>query len=460
MVRTPRGGHDGDDKGADNNGEDESSSSEDELLPERSRDYFSQVLHSLASQADPKHVLSLMLSRDAQPAFRTLVQEVEVRVTQSLNLPPAAVDTNWSQRLQSIRREHDQSVAMAKLYEVTSDFNEMARMYGKCIISERHLPPSHKSLKPANLGGVAGGTKYVVCNIVFKFAQDVQLSSGEWLYGGAQEDDVAAHKAAGHERKGLHSILQCAVDGISAPLMTLVDFRGYRLSAQSVITIGPDTLIYGSCNAGLTICAPKHPMQLVMIERLGRELNLAQHRVADAEGCVHTLALPADMEVHASPADPSALYCLDVARLMPPMLAEPDRPRDVFSKLFRAEFLRRYPFALSPDAFSGFGIIDGELHSAAVKEATRFLHEELIPKVARKLTAKDALHVTRYLQQCGVNARFFSLPFCLGSFLQHSESRARTFTTGSLARLGIAVATLGCELCCCTRWWRGCARRS
>lgn len=47
----------------------------------------------------------------------------------------------------------------------------MARQYGKVIISEVHVPHQHKTIKPTMIGGVAGGTKYIVKNILFKVSE-------------------------------------------------------------------------------------------------------------------------------------------------------------------------------------------------------------------------------------------------------------------------------------------------
>ena len=54
------------------------------------------------------------------------------------------------------------------------------------------MPDSKKTIKPLKLG-MAGGDKYIVHNILFKFAVD---NAG--LYG----SDYAAAKVAGHELKG------------------------------------------------------------------------------------------------------------------------------------------------------------------------------------------------------------------------------------------------------------------
>ena len=59
------------------------------------------------------------------------------------------------------------------------------------------MPDSHKTIPPVNLGGVAGGQKYIVHEILFKFAFD-QMG----LFKG---NNIAAAKVGGHELKGLMS---------------------------------------------------------------------------------------------------------------------------------------------------------------------------------------------------------------------------------------------------------------
>ncbi len=55
-----------------------------------------------------------------------------------------------------------------KLANLANNFLEVAKSYGKIIISEVSLPVEKKTIKPANIGGVAGGEKYRVQNILFK----------------------------------------------------------------------------------------------------------------------------------------------------------------------------------------------------------------------------------------------------------------------------------------------------
>jgi hypothetical protein len=44
----------------------------------------------------------------------------------------------------------------------------VAKTYGHIIISEVALPDEKKTIKPIDIGGLAGGQKYRIQNILFK----------------------------------------------------------------------------------------------------------------------------------------------------------------------------------------------------------------------------------------------------------------------------------------------------
>lgn len=70
-----------------------------------------------------------------------------------------------------------------------TEFVDTATFYGKIIIGERFLPNGKKSIPPIDIGGVAGGIKFIVEGILFKFA---------WDHEGVYEGDLKAMKAASH----------------------------------------------------------------------------------------------------------------------------------------------------------------------------------------------------------------------------------------------------------------------
>jgi hypothetical protein len=107
-------------------------------------------------------------------------------------------DTRWivgfHKSIQEIRHlspntRHDQRMQVyQQLANLGQNFIYTAKTYGKIIISEVYLEPDRKTIKPLEGKGFAGGDKYYIHGIYFKFAVD---SNG--LYGG----DERAMKVAG-----------------------------------------------------------------------------------------------------------------------------------------------------------------------------------------------------------------------------------------------------------------------
>lgn len=80
----------------------------------------------------------------------------------------------------------------------------------------------------------------VTCaGVFFKFVKDEHH-----LYA----SDAKAMKVAGAELVGLRAYAKCGVDGLHFPLMTIVDYRGYRLIASCKLPLSSTTLIYGSAD--------------------------------------------------------------------------------------------------------------------------------------------------------------------------------------------------------------------
>lgn len=98
--------------------------------------------------------------------------------------------TGWRQTLLEMEDGVEKFALLRGLY---TDFGYAADAYGRIIISERYLPVEMKTIRPAKMGGFAGGEKYIVRNIMFKFAVDQRNdATGKWLYGGEQPNDEAA----------------------------------------------------------------------------------------------------------------------------------------------------------------------------------------------------------------------------------------------------------------------------
>lgn len=156
--------------------------------------------------------------------------------------PPPASGREWNAQFQSLldRVTDERILNEARVFDsisaLATDFHFCAVSLGKIIISEKFLPDAQKTIKPVDMGGVAGGTKYLVNNIIFKFAIDHQ-----GLYG----SDESASKAAGQELLGLTYVWRSGLP-LHVPLCCLVDYRGFRLVAVCRLPVDSSTLVYGS----------------------------------------------------------------------------------------------------------------------------------------------------------------------------------------------------------------------
>ena len=73
--------------------------------------------------------------------------------------------------------------AYEQLSDLASDFNDVAKKYAKIIISEVSLPDESKTIKPAyGIPGLAGGKKYIIHKILFKFAVDTNGMYGRFVF--------------------------------------------------------------------------------------------------------------------------------------------------------------------------------------------------------------------------------------------------------------------------------------
>ena len=450
------------------------------------------------------------------------------------------------------------------LLHLAQDFVEAATSYGKIIISEHFLPPEKKTIQPQSLPGIIGGEKFVVHNILFKFAIDHKN-----IYG----SDFSAAKAAGNELRGLMCYFNSSISDIHVPLMALVDYRGFRLTAMALLPVDTSTIMYGTFDAGKII---HYTQDDVFNERMRaasdvlrlrphrcrQQQNQQQHRAAlgfgpagvaqnvppgfegfslyerertpllsqttrsnarsktkvFSHGATEELQLMMQGKLTKSSIDGNELlssgsststlssggagsyddstllmnspasppttglspssstsgsqlnlnvsfnnqliysavdleghkgldgkyYLLDFSRVLPPESPNRKFQNPHLSRLLRPEFLKMYDKLLCSDAFSGFiqGTPDEEEINADVHEATRYLLETHIPKMARRIfeMMKEAkiskplskFRLTEALHSVGINCRY------AGMLRKHiTDEECRTFVLAEVVARAI-----------------------
>jgi hypothetical protein len=136
--------------------------------------------------------------------------------------------------------------------------------------------------------------------------------------------------------------------GVHVPLMCVIDYMGFRLTATSKLPINKSTLIYGSDNACENVFASDVNFNS-KIRQISEVLKIKPHRVMQADSSSVELCGPFDLEGHLGL--DGRYYCLDFSRLCPPQ--PPNERGGVLHRLFRPEFMRENPVPLSPNAYGG-----------------------------------------------------------------------------------------------------------
>jgi len=220
--------------------------------------------------------------------------------------------------------------------QVSRDFLHVARTISKVIISEVYLPEQKKTIKPiTGLGGVIGGQKFIVQNVLFKFAvgrPEMNVSN------------VVAAKIAGHELKSLSHLWECKIPDLCLPLQCLIDYLGFRMVAMLLLPINNSTLKVGSDDAGMSYHAASESL-MKKFKRIGEVLNLAPHPLHG-----HTIYGPFDLEGHVGL--DTKEYIIDFSRLFPPVPLHVNHPNGFLYRLFRPEFVKHYGNSLCSDGFT------------------------------------------------------------------------------------------------------------
>jgi alpha-tubulin suppressor-like RCC1 family protein len=315
---------------------------------------------------------------------------------------------DWNRRFQQVLLSvaqadspQERQRCYSELSALVIDFINMATTYARIIIGETFLPLEEKTIKPVDFGGVAGGEKFIVHGILFKFANN---------RSGLYPDEGAAAKVAAHDLKGLRAYFNAGMPGLHYPLMALVDYSGFRLSCQSLLPIDADTLVYGSSDGALHVQADPKFHQVLL--RAANILNCKPHVAGRGRQTVE-VASPVDLEGHMGNDDKA--YLVDFSRSMPPEEPVPGLRAATLYRLLRPEFVKQYPVPLCCDAFSAFVPNDAEAekHKEEVREATHYLRTVAVPRVAAALSAMLRagwdVSLVAAVHRGGVNLRYLGL---------------------------------------------------
>eukprot|EP01130_Rhizamoeba_saxonica_P009692 TRINITY_DN3952_c0_g1_i4.p1 TRINITY_DN3952_c0_g1~~TRINITY_DN3952_c0_g1_i4.p1 ORF type:complete len:977 (-),score=168.95 TRINITY_DN3952_c0_g1_i4:963-3893(-) len=307
---------------------------------------------------------------------------------------------DWNEEWQAILELPETITKYKVLRELVNDFEYVSKHYAKILVHEIFKNEESRIIKSISGAGVAGGKKFMVEGIFFKFVEDVEISPGKWLYGGSKSAYHLAGKAAKHEIRGLTTIYQLISKlniPLCIPLMSLIGYRGFRVIAVSKLPINDQTLIYGSNNGGLTVHSDEYlHLQMGII---AKELNLREHQVNNKN-----IYGPGDIEGHLGL--DGRYYLLDFARLAPPEYPL-FKSNSILYALLRLEIVRLNNVPLSSDMFTLWQSKDPvnmDLNNDGLS-ITYKLRDEAIPIFLEKYDGTDIENITNLIHNHGINCR-------------------------------------------------------
>lgn len=239
---------------------------------------------------------------------------------------------DWNEEYQSCKElpaeTEDQRILRDRtIWKVHSDFVETATKIAVGIVNKEFAPINPMDPKPAHV--------YIQNNIFFTFAT-FNDSSPELKDLGVEEGSYYLSK---NDLLGIQTFNSLDMPGIYTLPTTLIDYRGFRLSAQSIIPgiLQADHLSllkYGSLDAGKTIKWDEEFHEL--ISAATSRLHLTSCKVRDANNTEAELASP--VELKGIRGADGRKYILDLVRMTP---HDPNFDH-IPTAIFRPELVEEY----------------------------------------------------------------------------------------------------------------------
>ncbi|XP_047315734.1 clustered mitochondria protein isoform X2 [Impatiens glandulifera] len=335
---------------------------------------FREILERKASAHPFENVQSLLppntwLGMYPLPEHKRDASRSENAITLSFGNELIGMQRDWNEELQSCREfpnstPQERILRDRALYKVSSDFVDAAISGATGVIS-RCIPPinptdpecfhmyvhnniffsfavdadleqslkkrgdsnlntattnnaSESSSKPSSASAtVSNGDKPDVSNAV-DLSNATDIASNGVAETQLAESEQATYTSANNDLKGTRAYQEADVPGLYNLAMAIIDFRGHRVVAQSVLPgilqgDKSDSLLYGSVDNGKKICW-NEDFHLKVVEAAKR-LHLKEHTVCDGSGNDFKLAAP--VECKGIVGSDGRHYLLDLMRVTP-----------------------------------------------------------------------------------------------------------------------------------------------
>ncbi|XP_062328802.1 clustered mitochondria protein homolog isoform X1 [Osmerus eperlanus] len=247
---------------------------------------------------------------------------------------------DWNEELQTTRelaRKNlpERLLRERAIFKVHSDFAAAATRGAMAVIDG--------NVMAINPGEETRMQMFIWNNIFFSLGFDVRDHYRE--LGG----DAAAHAAPTNDLNGVRAYGAVDVEGLYTLGTVVVDYRGYRVTAQSIIPgilerEQEQSVIYGSIDFGKTVVS--HTKYLELLEKTSRPLKVQKHSVLNEKD--ESVELCSSVECKGIIGNDGRHYILDLLRTFPPDLNFlPVEGEDVAPECVRQGFPRQHRHRLA-----------------------------------------------------------------------------------------------------------------
>uniref|UniRef100_A0AAY4D2K4 Clustered mitochondria protein homolog n=1 Tax=Denticeps clupeoides TaxID=299321 RepID=A0AAY4D2K4_9TELE len=219
---------------------------------------------------------------------------------------------DWNEELQTTRelaRKNlpERLLRERAIFKVHSDFAAAATRGAMAVIDG--------NVMAINPGEETRMQMFIWNNIFFSLGFDVKDHYRE--LGG----DAAAHAAPTNDLNGVRAYGAVDVEGLYTLGTVVVDYRGNRVTAQSIIPgilerEQEQSVIYGSIDFGKTVVS--HPKYLELLDKTSRPLKVQHHAVLSEKN--ESVDLCSSVECKGIIGNDGRHYILDLLRTFPPDL--------------------------------------------------------------------------------------------------------------------------------------------
>ncbi|KAI9593693.1 clustered mitochondria-domain-containing protein [Syncephalis fuscata] len=340
---------------------------------------FATGFEKLQAQVERTHMLETVPVTTALPAYPWCVKSGEPVFDAGrpadtyLNFGADAVDSlrDWNDELQSSRelpRTNMQERVQRDraLNKVLADFSEAA-VRGAVSVVNGNVP----AINPMDPPEVQ---MYIYNNIFFSKGFDGR-GTFEQLGG-----EMAAHAATGKDLEGVRILNQLDVEGLHTLGCVVVDYKGQRVVAQSIVPgifrrQDESSIVYGSIDGGQTVSADEEFHKLA--GQLAKSLHYSEHTVKDGDDKEHTLYT--SLETKGLMGADGRRYLLDLYRLLPTDVLFQEEECD--EEKAKEKELPVYPHKLT--------LLRSELVDLVWEHRLRVWVNERVAKIRAEKEAKD-----------------------------------------------------------------------